>query len=54
MVGNDSFCPRPPNHHPSPTRDIPLSTRSNEDAYLRASDGLVTRPVAGYHYLPTG
>ena len=21
-----------------------------EDRYIRASDGLVTRPVAGYHY----
>jgi len=21
-----------------------------EDVYIRASDGLVTRPVAGYHY----
>jgi hypothetical protein len=23
---------------------------ANEDVYVRASDGLVTRAVAGYHY----
>jgi hypothetical protein len=23
---------------------------ANEDVYIRASDGLVTRPVAGYRY----
>jgi hypothetical protein len=31
-------------------RSRPDSHPAYEDVYIRASDGLVTRPVAGYHY----
>src|ERR1700688_2283989 len=33
-----------------PCRSRPDSPPAHEDVYFRASDGLVTRSIAGYHY----